>query len=222
MRVHTVKKARKDIPSSGIKAGETYYWGKFRYGGKICSKTPPGRSQLTRSEYLAGAYDADDAIQAMTFEDMESVVESAKSDLESLRDQAEEKLENIPEQLRDASAGSTLQEYIDQFETWINTLEGLDFPDEESLRYEAEAEAPEIDEEDLHSQARAEVEGKHEKEQDETDEDYETRISGLVEQAFQALKIEAADEREATINDLLEEKKSYALDALKDEAASPL
>ena len=41
-RVHHVKSARKDNPVA--KKGESYYWWKFRYGGKRYSKTPrPGR-----------------------------------------------------------------------------------------------------------------------------------------------------------------------------------
>ncbi len=51
-RAHFVKKARKDNPAAGIKAGDSYYWWKFRRGGKHYSKTAPRPSQLTQSEYL--------------------------------------------------------------------------------------------------------------------------------------------------------------------------
>ncbi len=51
-RVTHVKKARKDNPV--CKAGESYYWWKFRYGGKRYSLTRPRPSQLTQSAYFGG------------------------------------------------------------------------------------------------------------------------------------------------------------------------
>lgn len=33
-RATLVKKARKDIPGTDIKAGDSYYWWAFRFGGK--------------------------------------------------------------------------------------------------------------------------------------------------------------------------------------------
>ena len=48
-RVKHVQSARKAIPSAGIEVGDSYYWWKFRYGGKRVSKTYPKRSQLTQS-----------------------------------------------------------------------------------------------------------------------------------------------------------------------------
>ena len=39
-RVHFVKKARKDYPSTGIQKGDSYYWWQFRYGGthNVCQR----------------------------------------------------------------------------------------------------------------------------------------------------------------------------------------
>jgi hypothetical protein len=59
-RVNFVKKARKAIPSSGIKVGDSYYWWKFRYGGKFVSKERPRQSQLTQSK-LSGVYAAEES-----------------------------------------------------------------------------------------------------------------------------------------------------------------
>jgi len=53
-KVHHVKKARKNNPV--CKAGESYYWWKFRYGGKHYNLTPPKASQLTQSPYLSVIY----------------------------------------------------------------------------------------------------------------------------------------------------------------------
>ncbi len=55
-RVTHVKNARKDNPV--CKVGESYYWWKFRYGGKHYSLTPPKASQLTQSVYLGTIYDS--------------------------------------------------------------------------------------------------------------------------------------------------------------------
>jgi len=53
-RAHHVKKARKDNPVA--KAGESYYWWKFRFGDRHYSKTEPKASQLTQSPYLSVIY----------------------------------------------------------------------------------------------------------------------------------------------------------------------
>ena len=49
-RVYTVKSARK-AHGNTIAVGDTYYWWKFRYGGKRVSKTYPKPWQLTQSTY---------------------------------------------------------------------------------------------------------------------------------------------------------------------------
>jgi hypothetical protein len=55
-RAHFVKKARKAIPGTDIKKGDSYYWWKFRFGGKRTSKTAPKASQLTQSEFWVVGY----------------------------------------------------------------------------------------------------------------------------------------------------------------------
>ena len=62
-RVHHVKRARKAVKSAGIKVGDSYYWWKFRYGGKHTSKTPPRQSQLTNSDKLSRAYAASESLE---------------------------------------------------------------------------------------------------------------------------------------------------------------
>lgn len=68
-RVHFVKKARKDVSNSDIKKGESYYWWKFRFGGKCVSRTPPKQSQLTQSDFLSQIYKIQDRISEMTTDD---------------------------------------------------------------------------------------------------------------------------------------------------------
>ncbi len=57
-RAHHVNKARKDNPVA--KAGESYYWWKFRFGGRHYSKTEPKASQLTQSPYLSVIYSCEE------------------------------------------------------------------------------------------------------------------------------------------------------------------
>ena len=68
-RATHVKKARKDIPGTDIKAGDSYYWWKFMVGGrggpKHYSKERPRLSQLTQSEYLGTLYDLQDRLSAL-------------------------------------------------------------------------------------------------------------------------------------------------------------
>lgn len=81
-RVHYVKKARKDNPVA--KRGESYYWWKFRYGGKQYSTTRPRQSQLTQSPHLSMIYEAQEMIEdfsipdAATFGDPHELAEAVR------------------------------------------------------------------------------------------------------------------------------------------------
>lgn len=113
-RVHHVKKARKDNPVA--KKGESYYWWKFRYGGKRFSKTPPKQSQLTQSPYYAALYDMQDEIaeyDCLAYEDFECFVEEIQSQVSDLREETQSSLDNMPESLQYSPTGELLQERID-------------------------------------------------------------------------------------------------------------
>jgi hypothetical protein len=116
-RVHFVKKARKDNPVA--KKGESYYWWKFRYGGKRYSTEPPKASQLTQSAYYASLYDLQDEIadyDCAAYEDFECFVEEIKSTLSDIAEECQSSLDNMPEQLQQAPTGELLQERIDACE----------------------------------------------------------------------------------------------------------
>jgi len=150
MKIHFVKKARKDYPEAGIKKGESYYWWKPRYGGIRRSKTYPSRQQLTQSEFLCRVYDIEDELEegieidvSQPPEEIEKEIESWLQEIileiEELRDECEEKLDNMPYQLQDTSeAGMLLQERIDALDEWISDLENVDISigegDEEEIR----------------------------------------------------------------------------------------
>lgn len=160
-RAHYVKKARKDNPV--CKKGESYYWWKFRYGGKRFSKTMPKPSQLTQSEFLGAIYDIDDRLQEMANDsEFESEISEICQELEQLKDTCEESLSNMPEQLQDAPTGELLQGRVDSVQEMIDELEGVDIE-------------PEIDSED-------DVKDDLEKEEDETDQEYNQRIEDELNQ----------------------------------------
>lgn len=133
MRVHHVKKARKDI-SETIKKGDSYYWWKFRYGGKVCSKTYPKRTQLTRSGFLQDLWSIEDEISAFSCSDiseLESFREQIISDIENLSDECQNSLDNMPEHLQDTSdSGMLLNERIEALNNWRDEIEAINIDDE--------------------------------------------------------------------------------------------
>jgi len=139
-RVTHVKKARRDYPDSGIQKGDEYYWWQFRFGPIVRSKTPPTRSQLTKSSYLQTIYGIEDEFNKGTWaeaDDVEARVEEIKSSLDDLKSELEGNLENMPEQLRESSsAGELLQERIDNLDSAISELESIDVnpPDADELK----------------------------------------------------------------------------------------
>lgn len=140
-RVHHVMKARKDYEAYGIKKGDEYYWWKFRFGPKMVSKTPPRRSQLTRSYFLSQMYEIEDRIQAIDYDSFESEKSDIISDLESLRDEQQDKRDNMPYQLQDVGSGEILQNRYDAVEEMISELDGctLDEVSESDIRDEVES-----------------------------------------------------------------------------------
>ena len=145
-KVHFVKKARKDI-NSEIKAGDSYYWWKFRYGGKRVSKTPPKPKDLTQSDFLISLYSIEEEIENFIASDKESFdaqKEDILSQIEQLKDEVDERLQNMPEQLHYSPTGELLQERIDALDEWYNELEAIECEaDEDEIREELE------DEEDI-------------------------------------------------------------------------
>lgn len=127
-RVTHVKSAQKDNPV--CKKGESYYWWKFRYGGKRFSLTRPKASQLTQSEYLSTLYGLQERIEewgSITNEDdLEMFKDEIRGELEELRDTTEESRENMPESLQESPTGELLQERYDALDAAIDEIDGLD------------------------------------------------------------------------------------------------
>jgi hypothetical protein len=145
-RVTFVKSARKDNPVA--KKGESYYWWKFRYGGKRYSKTRPRPSQLTQSAYYSQVRSLVEQIEdfsTSSYEDIQGLKEDIINELENLRDETQGSLDNMPDQLQYSPTGELLQERVDALDSAISEL---DMIDEEWEFDEDEPERDEFDEDE--------------------------------------------------------------------------
>ncbi len=131
---HFVKKARKDIPGSDIKKGDSYYWWKFRYGAKQVSKTKPRRSQLTQSDFYSTLWETEDGLSEQfdefrdgktDIEDLRSACDSAADEIENLGSECEDKHSNMPDQLQESETGELLQERAERCSELADSLRSL-------------------------------------------------------------------------------------------------
>ncbi|UXO93787.1 hypothetical protein Pan1_72 [Pseudanabaena phage Pan1] len=126
------RKARKDYPAQGIKAGEMYYFCEMKTGPRssktMRSKTPFKRWELTTSEYLSTLWQIEDRITefAGDYSDLEDII----AELEQLRDETQEKFDNMPEGLQQGDSGQTLEQRVSELDDLITTLQGIDEPEE--------------------------------------------------------------------------------------------
>lgn len=130
-RVQHVKSARKDNPV--CKKGGSYYWWKFRYGGKRYSLTYPKASQLTQSAYYSALYDLQEQVENAAPEnadDFEALRDEIAAGVREQGEQCTESRDNMPEGLQDAPTGELLQERADACESAADEIESMDVPDE--------------------------------------------------------------------------------------------
>ena len=143
-----VKAAAKDYPEHGIKKGESYYWWKFRFGGKHYSKTPPKRSQLTQSDFLSQIYEIEDDIaifECNNPEDLRSALDDFASRISGLGEECSDRLSNMPESLQQGSTGELLQNRADECELWASEVEAIDVPDFENTESPTDDEKAELE-----------------------------------------------------------------------------
>ena len=130
-RVTRVKSAQKDNPV--CKAGEPYFWWKFRHGGKRYSLTYPKPSQLTQSAYYQSLYGLQEYLDAQeppeNEDDFEMLRDEATSQMQEIADTCQESRDNMPESLQDAPTGELLQERIDACENAISEMENVEYPE---------------------------------------------------------------------------------------------
>lgn len=128
-KLHLVSKAQKDYPNAGIKKGESYFWWKFRHGGKHMSKTRPKPSQLENSPFQSSLMAASEVFDDnfTNFTDLESACDQVKEDLQELADQAQESFDNMPDGLQQGDTGQLLENRASEVESLIGEFDGLDF-----------------------------------------------------------------------------------------------
>jgi hypothetical protein len=131
-RVTFVKKARKDHPAGGIKKGESYYWWKFRHGGKHYSRKRPRPSQLTMSDKLSRLYAAQESVEdalrdSCLPEDWRSTVEEAANEVREIGEEYQESCDNIRDQFTDSPTADECEEKAEACQSLADELEGLDF-----------------------------------------------------------------------------------------------
>ncbi len=162
-RVHHVKKARKDNPA--VKAGESYYWWKFRYGGKQYSKTRPRPSQLTQSAYFGSIRSLVETIEDATVTDQDQLndlKDQVRDELESIQSECQDSLDNMPDSLQYSPTGEMLQERVDACDSAISDLDMIDEFDFEENPFEDEYDEDDFDDD----KEREEVRDQHEKDED--------------------------------------------------------
>lgn len=147
-RVHH-RKARKNYEAEGIKKGDMYFTWAIKTGpasGRVYrSLTKPRPSQLTASDFFSTLYAAQESFHDSIAEagdpsDLESAVESYKSELESLKDDTQGKFDNMPEGLQQGDTGTLLSERVDNVDSLINDLDGVNIPSDEEIKEECPVE----------------------------------------------------------------------------------
>lgn len=155
-RAHKVEHARKDYPEQGIKKGDTYWWWKFRFGGKHFSKTPPKQSALTQSEFWSQMYEIQEEIEGLSadaVEDLQSQVQDIAQRIRDLGEECDSKRSNMPDSLQESDSGTLLQERYDECNSMADELESVDMEvDESEVEEEAQQEWDELPEEERKSE----------------------------------------------------------------------
>lgn len=151
-RVTSVAKAQKTPGKCGrpgcgveIAKGDSYYWFKFRYGGKHvrCGKHFPRTSELTQSDKLSTAWAAveaiDDAVAAFGeiavksaddkdalkagIETLKSDVESAKEEIEQVGQDYLDSKDNMPENFQDGDQAQDMEAKANSLEEFAQELD---------------------------------------------------------------------------------------------------
>lgn len=190
-RVHH-RKARKDYPSAGIKAGDMYYTASIKTGPRssrtIRSLKPIPRSQLTTSAFLSGWYAVQEGIEgeALTAD----VIRDCASTIRELGEAAMESYENMPEGLQEGETGQLLYARAEGSETTADELgrvadelDDLEEPIEEAFDPSDYAEEmSEMDPEDV-EEFLADMEAQHDDDYQNAVSEYETDEEALLDEA---------------------------------------
>ena len=145
-----------DVCGKPLVVGETYksVWNFYNQWDMHCecySKCP--RSRWESSEYKGSILDIQDGFN-------KDEIDSTIGALEDLQYELEDKLENIPEQLRDADAGSLIQERIDKVDEVRQNIEMLSDEINDIYNWEYEDYKDEYSTEEFEDYKEQEIDGK--------------------------------------------------------------
>lgn len=159
-KVHSVKAARKDVPNSDIKKGESYFWWAFMVGGrggpKRVSRTYPRPSQLTQSEYLSTCYAAQESVEDANVADIDGLIatiEAARDDISNQADECDSKYNNMPENLQQGDTGQLLESRRDAAQVMVDVLDDV-IGQLNDLSSEMDSEHDEDEDDDLMGRAQ--------------------------------------------------------------------
>ena len=179
------RKARKDYPREGIKAGDTYWYVKLKMqrGGRVMrSLTPFKPSQLTQSAFKSAWLSAQEEWEASD-KDADAIRAAAEA-ISEAGQEAQSSFDNMPEGLQQGDTGQTLEnrastaeDIAGQLESLADELEGLDEPGEEPVEPLGDLETDEEND-----AAREQYESDL-AEWQEAHDDYQSEIARIVEEA---------------------------------------
>lgn len=139
-RATFVKKARKDVPGTDIKAGESYYWWQFKNGPKRAQRERPKASQLTQSNFKSQVYALQERIADLSASpDLESECEDIASELRNIGEECQSSFDNMPEGLQQGDVGQMLEQRVSDMESAADEFESIDFSDKPDEDTDCEA-----------------------------------------------------------------------------------
>ena len=185
-KIEYIKKARKEHKCSKcgkvIEVGQPYKKGVINFHPDIvvCSDCTLKPYEVTTSEYSKNIGSiVEDWSESYGITD--TTADEIATELESIKDELEDSLENIPDNLKEAPTGELLQTRIDQLE---EAIEGLNDIDTDSIREEAEEEAENsLDKDEYESEEEYNT-----AKDEEADSLYEEKYSEAVDDALSVLE----------------------------------
>ena len=179
------RKARKDYPQNGIKAGDTYWYVKLKMqrGGRVMRSLKPFlQSQLTQSAFKSGFLAAGEGWEASD-KDAEAI-RAAGEAIREVGSEAQGSFDNMPEGLQQGDTGQTLENrasecerIADELDSLADELEGLEEPGEEPVEPLGDLETEEENDEaqEKYESDLAEWQEAH--------DEYQSELARIVEEA---------------------------------------
>lgn len=135
-KITRVNKSRKEYKCSKcgqvIPVGSEYLRGDLNFSKPIirCTKCGLRSWEVTTSDYVRSVGEIVEDWQD-TYGADEDGCQAIIDELNRIKDDLEERLDNMPEGLRDGDSGQTLQERIDGLEDAINSLENIEWDNDD-------------------------------------------------------------------------------------------